>query len=54
MENIDRLLLLMDLEKKLKFIQYDKLGLLNLDRLRSEVEIEIEKLNDKKPSDESV
>jgi hypothetical protein len=44
MENTERLLLLMNLEKELKYTQYDKLGLINIDRLRSEVEIEIEKL----------
>ena len=52
MNDIEKLLLLMDLGKKLKYNQYDKFGLLNLDRLRSEVEIEIAKLRKNKGKSE--
>jgi hypothetical protein len=36
---------LLDLRDKLKYFQYDKLDLFNLDRLRSEVEIKIEAIH---------
>ena len=36
---------LLDLRDKLKYIQYDKLDLQNLVRLRSEVEIKIEAIH---------
>jgi hypothetical protein len=50
MENIDRLLLLMDLEKKLKYIRYNELGLISLDRLRFDIEVEIEKIKNEQLS----
>ena len=42
MEKTEELLLLLDLASKLKYLQYEKLELLNLDKLRSEIEIRIE------------
>lgn len=36
---------LLDLRDKLKYFQYDKLDLINLDRLKSEVEIKIEAIH---------
>jgi len=50
MENIDRLLLLMDLEKKLKYIRYNELGLISLDRLRSDIELKIVKIKNEQLS----
>lgn len=41
MDNLDELLWLMDLEKALKPIKYDKLNLDKLDLLRIEVEIRL-------------
>jgi len=44
MDDTEKLLLLMDLQRKLAYLQYDKLGLVNLDKLRGEIEKEIEPL----------
>lgn len=33
---------LLDLQDKLKYMQYDKLGLSNLDKLRTEIHIKVE------------
>lgn len=51
MDRTEKLLLLMDLQKKLAYLRYDMLGLMNLDKLRGEVEKEISLLT-KKDSDE--
>lgn len=48
MDNLDELLYLMDLEKSLKPIKYDRLNLDKLDELRAEVKRRLDNMKDKK------
>ena len=47
MNKTEKLLLLMDLQKQLAYLNYDKLGLINLDRLRGEVIVKIREIKNK-------
>lgn len=51
MDDMDKLLLLMDLRKDLRNQRYDALNLMNLDLLRIEVEKQINVLNQKNKVD---
>jgi hypothetical protein len=48
MDNMDELLWLMDLQKALKPVKYDRLNLYELDLLRIEVERRLNKMKNKK------
>lgn len=44
MDNLSKLLRLLDLEKKLKYVGWDELGLKNLNSLREEVDTKIKSI----------